>query len=178
MAFPSSADIDLTKLDNDNDSIKDSRAELHKMAGYVNDIITEGPGGGGGSTISGLFTVQDIDSAGSTAKLEIDTRDSDFANDDGTIIMQSNDEKDLILGTRTDAGTINNKITIDGAGNFIALDTGTSQGYVAFNQGVTFHPGITTTQRNAITPQNGYIIYNSTTNKFQGYANGVWVDLH
>jgi hypothetical protein len=45
MAWPSSADIDTTKLDNDNDSIKDSRAELYKMAGYVNDMITTGPGG-------------------------------------------------------------------------------------------------------------------------------------
>lgn len=178
MAWPSSADIDTTKLDNDNDSIKESRAELYKMAGYVNDIITTGPSGGGGSTITGLFTVQDIDSAGSTAKLEIDTRDSDFANDDGSIIMQSNDEKDLVLGTRTDAGIINARITIDGAGNFIALNTLSNQAKVVFNQGVTQHPGITTTQRNAMTQENGMIIYNSTTHKFQGYANGVWVDLH
>lgn len=28
------------------------------------------------------------------------------------------------------------------------------------------------------TPVNGMIRYNSGTNKFQGYANGVWVDLH
>ena len=27
-------------------------------------------------------------------------------------------------------------------------------------------------------PQNGMIIYNSSAGKFQGYANGVWVDLH
>jgi len=27
-------------------------------------------------------------------------------------------------------------------------------------------------------PSNGMIIYNSSTNKFQGRANGVWVDLH
>ena len=27
-------------------------------------------------------------------------------------------------------------------------------------------------------PENGWIIYNSTTNKFQGRAAGVWVDLH
>lgn len=177
MAWPATGDIDTTKLDNDNDSIKESRAELYKMAGYVNDIIDTGPSGGGGSTINGLFTVQDLDSAGSTAKVEIDTRDSDFANA-GSILMQSNDEKDLVLGSKTDAGVINNKITIDGAGNFIAMNTGTSQGHVVFNQGVTFHQGITTTQRNAMTPQNGYIIYNSTTNKFQGYAGGTWVDLH
>jgi hypothetical protein len=37
----------------------------------------------------------------------------------------------------------------------------------------------TTTQRGTIiSPANGMLIYNSTTNKFQGYANGAWVDLH
>lgn len=38
---------------------------------------------------------------------------------------------------------------------------------------------ITTSDRNAnLTPTNGMIIYNSTDNKFQGWANGAWVDLH
>jgi len=36
----------------------------------------------------------------------------------------------------------------------------------------------TTTQRNALTPFNGMLIYNSTTSKIQGYAGGAWVDLH
>ena len=36
----------------------------------------------------------------------------------------------------------------------------------------------TTTQRNALSPSNGDVVYNSTTHKFQGYANGGWVDLH
>jgi hypothetical protein len=36
----------------------------------------------------------------------------------------------------------------------------------------------TTSQRNALSPSNGDVIYNSTTNKFQGRANGAWVDFH
>jgi hypothetical protein len=37
---------------------------------------------------------------------------------------------------------------------------------------------MTTGSRNALTAYNGMMLYNSTTNKFQGYANGTWVDLH
>ena len=37
---------------------------------------------------------------------------------------------------------------------------------------------ITTVARDALSASNGDIIYNSTDNKFQGYANGSWVDLH
>jgi len=36
----------------------------------------------------------------------------------------------------------------------------------------------TTTDRNALTSADGDMIYNKTTNKFQGFANGAWVDLH
>jgi hypothetical protein len=32
-------------------------------------------------------------------------------------------------------------------------------------------------QRDALTAQNGDLIYNTTTNKFQGYENGAWVNL-
>ena len=39
-------------------------------------------------------------------------------------------------------------------------------------------PLFTTTQRNALSASNGQIIYNTTTNTFQGYANGSWVNLN
>ena len=37
--------------------------------------------------------------------------------------------------------------------------------------------GITTAERDALTASNGMLIYNSTTNKFQGYENGAWANL-
>ena len=40
-------------------------------------------------------------------------------------------------------------------------------------------PRMTTAQRDAISsPADGLGIYNATVNKFQGRANGAWVDLH
>lgn len=36
-------------------------------------------------------------------------------------------------------------------------------------------PNMTTTERNALTAENGMIIYNTTTNQFEFYENGAWV---
>lgn len=41
-----------------------------------------------------------------------------------------------------------------------------------------FVPKVTTAERDSIqTPDNGQLIYNTTTNKFQGYENGAWANL-
>lgn len=37
---------------------------------------------------------------------------------------------------------------------------------------------VSTATRDGFTASNGDMIYNTDTNKFQGYANSVWVDLH
>jgi hypothetical protein len=36
---------------------------------------------------------------------------------------------------------------------------------------------LTTTERNAISPVAGDLIYNTTDNRFQGYQNGGWINL-
>lgn len=38
-------------------------------------------------------------------------------------------------------------------------------------------PNLTTVERDALTPGNGDIIYNTTDQKFQGYENGAWANL-
>ena len=46
------------------------------------------------------------------------------------------------------------------------------------SQNGLFVPRITTDQRNSLQNViNGQLIYNTTTNKFQGYENNVWVNL-
>lgn len=86
---------------------------------------------------------------------------------------------------------VSNKITVDtlevtnfqttGAGTpelesptEILLTAGTR---VEVTQSPIKMASFTTTERNALTAENGDIIYNTTDNKFQGYENGSWVNL-
>jgi hypothetical protein len=76
------------------------------------------------------------------------------------------------------------------ADNFVSSSIGTptlesatnielkAAGTVILSQGPIRMAIFTTAERDALLSQNGDMIYNSTTNKFQGYANGAWVDLH
>jgi len=70
------------------------------------------------------------------------------------------------------AGTVNAAVFFGEAGNFGAMNVGTAELSDSFTV-----PRLTTTQRDALTAVNGIIIYNSTTNKFQGYENGSWANL-
>ncbi len=80
-------------------------------------------------------------------------------------ISTSSVSADIIIRTR------NGAISTYGEAMRVKADKGiATQSYVQFGS-------ITTTERNALTPANGMVIYNSTDNKFQGYENGAWVNL-
>lgn len=69
--------------------------------------------------------------------------------------------------TNTGSVTSAERMRLNGAGQ---LELSATTGALLLNR-------LTTTQRDALTPTNGMVIYNSTTNKFQGYQAGAWVDF-
>ena len=78
----------------------------------------------------------------------------------------------VITGTITSQGSGTPEVFSD---NEILLTAGTR---VTISSSPMKMASFTTAERDALAAVNGDMIYNRTTNKFQGYANGVWVDLH
>ena len=75
---------------------------------------------------------------------------------------------------QVEEGADDDTIRFDAAGTeVLAIENSKS----AFSNAVQL-ASMTTTQRNALTASNGMVVYNTTTNKFQGYANSAWVDFH
>jgi len=87
----------------------------------------------------------------------------------------------IVMGTTPDGGTTNNTVVINKDGNLgVNILTPTEKLDVVGNiktSGFVQFGSLTTTQRDALTPANGMVIYNSTDNKFQGYENGGWANL-
>jgi hypothetical protein len=80
----------------------------------------------------------------------------------GNILLEQNFA--ILKAGKFGIGTYEPTQALDVRGNIV------STGYTQFGS-------YTTTQRGFIVPANGMIIYNSTTNRFQGYQNGGWINL-
>ena len=79
------------------------------------------------------------------------------------------------MNKRTDqvvVGSVNAATVFGEAANFGATDVGTLSLSDSFSV-----PTLTTTQRDALSATNGMVVYNTSTNKFQGYENGSWSNL-
>ena len=83
-------------------------------------------------------------------------------------------KKGIILG---DKGIVKGNIDTE-----TAIIFGTINGNVSvqgtFTANIIKMPNYTYPQANALIVSNGAVIYNSSIHKFQGYANGVWINLH
>ncbi len=71
------------------------------------------------------------------------------------------------------AGAAQCYFTLDTAGDVAVISATQLRGFK-----ICRLSGMTTIQRNALTPVDGMMIYNSTTATFQGRAGGAWVDFH
>jgi len=84
--------------------------------------------------------------------------------DDGTTTFPQSGTIIFTKEGRLGIGTYTPGHTLDVAGGVAA------SGYIQFGS-------YTTTARDALTPANGMVIYNTTANRFQGYQNGSWINL-
>jgi GMP synthase (glutamine-hydrolysing) A subunit len=142
---------------------------------------------GGGTTGNVTFAVTTIDSSDSSA-----IRFTPAVIFDSDVTVQNN----LVIDNSVDVAlnlSVNNQLTVKDiilTGNFSSQGSGIpelfSDGEIRLTAGtrvlLTSSPlkmaSFTSAARDLLIAVNGDVIYNTTTNKFQGRANSVWVDLH
>lgn len=154
-------------------------------------FINAGTGGGGGVDLTALSVTV---AAAGTPNLTYNNLSGVFTYTPPNLssYLTSYTETDTLASViargaiTNDAVTINNTLTVNdlqtgGAGNPELTSASTitltaPDGIIASNP--IRLASYTTATRDALTPTNGDMIYNTTLNRFQGYANGAWADLN
>jgi len=127
-------------------------------------------------TLTGGANTGDVTFSGTA----LDTGDSSGISFIPAVVMNSD------LTVENDL-TVNNDINVKGSLNTVGSGTPEifSDNEIELNAGTRIQAttgpfqmlSITTTQRDALTPANGDLIYNTSTNAFQGRKNGSWADI-
>jgi hypothetical protein len=138
------------------------------------------------------YVIKDTNSVATIQSSGLMVKSNTYANAELTITPGDNanvvsristKEGDLAINTN-DGGIPQASLLLEADGKYIHLHSSDSDFYVLVGDnsagtGVIRLFPMTTAERNArTTVSNGMMIYNESTHKFQGYANGVWVDLH
>ena len=153
--------------------------------------ITISGGGGGSSTLAGLT---DVDTTGvaNDKILKYNSASSQWViADDATSGGGTLGDLSVSGSTMSSSGTtitLDDNLVVTGtisstqagapvltSASSISLQATTKT--IISNTQLQLH-SFTTTQRDALSAADGDMIYNSQINKFQGFANGSWVDLH
>jgi hypothetical protein len=106
--------------------------------------------------------------------------DNDIAPASGALVVVGGvvvGENVIVLNTLTAANVISNSIEVVEVSSTATLQLA-AEDRVEISQSVFQVWNVDTSTRDTIVASNGDIIYNIGNNKFQGYANGIWVDLN
>lgn len=160
---------------------------------FSSDVTLSGDSNTAVPTEKAVKTYIDSAIAGFSAVGNFNFTGSTISTDDSSAILVTQGMQlysDLDVGNNL---TVSNDVFVTGAvhaGAFYSTGIGapeiTSESEITLSavdrvtiaQSPLKMASFSTAERSNISAENGDIIYNTTTNKFQGYANGTWVDLH
>ena len=151
----------------------------------IGSIGPTGPAGSGSGTTGPTGATGTVGSIGPTGPAGGGSFDGNLA----ILITNTTPSTSSTTGALVVSGGVAVGGNLYVAGNVVATSAGTPE-IVSSNDllltavnrvSVTTSPfrvaSLTTIQRNALTPANGDLIYNTTANRFQGYQNGGWINI-
>lgn len=95
----------------------------------------------------------------------------------GLVLRLSGDKTATFTSTVTATGFISSGTGTPSVSSATNLDLSAAAAVRVIGGGTFRLPQLTTIARDALTPANGDLIYNTTDNKIQGFENGAWVNL-
>ena len=182
--------FELSVAADDSTQISISSGETVRFVGAGGVTTTSDPDGtititGGGTTGNVTFSTTTIDSTDSSAiiftpavvmqsdlTVQNDLTVSNLLTTTSIDVTSIDVDNIRLTGSLTTQGSGTPEIVSD---NEILLTAGTR---VSLTSSPLKLASFTSAARDLLIASNGDMIYNTTTNKFQGRANGVWVDLH